>query len=158
MQIQGSTSSASVAADRADASARAPIDVDAVATAQAPTAVPPATAAPVVRVVAPARGGLSAWDPQLHGQLADAQQALSFLDQAASQLQGLKADLSGKLAGRAVPDGDISARLKEFAATWKQRSRSTGGSLGPQPPTGRSATSSGASAAIPSKRSVSPAK
>jgi hypothetical protein len=131
MQIQASASSASVAADRADASARAPIDVDAVATAQAPTAVPPATAAPVVRVVAPARGGLSAWDPQLHGQLADAQQALSFLDQAASQLQGLKADLSGKLAGRAVPDGQLAAQMRQFAAAWDKRAQDSGASLSP---------------------------
>jgi hypothetical protein len=87
---------------------------------------------PVAPAAISGRAGLTAWDPQLQGQLADAQQALQFLDAAASQLQGLKADLSGKLAGRAVPDGDISARLKEFAATWKQRSRSTGGSLGPQ--------------------------
>jgi hypothetical protein len=131
MQILATSSSASVAADRADVAARAPIDVDAVATAQAPTAVPPATAAPVVRVAAPARAGLSTWDPQLHGQLADAQQALSFLDDAAAQLQGLKADLSGKLAGQAVPDNQLAARLRQFASAWDRRSQDAGSSLSP---------------------------
>jgi len=125
-------SNASRADLRADAAAaRAPIDVDAVATAVAPTAVPPATAAPVVRVAAPSRGGLTAWDPQLHGQLADAQQALSFLDQAASQLQGLKADLSGRLAGRGVSDAQVGSKLRQFAAAWSRRAQDAGGSLSP---------------------------
>jgi len=123
---------ASRADTRADAAARAPIDVDAVATAVAPTAVPPATAAPVVRVAAPSRGGLSAWDPQFHGQLADAQRALSFLEQAASQLQGLKADLSGRLAGRAVSDAQLGSTLRQFASTWSRRAQDAGASLSPR--------------------------
>jgi hypothetical protein len=143
MQISAySSTSASAAADRADASARAPIDVDATASTLAPTAVPPATAAPVVRVAAPARGGLSAWDPQYHGQIADAQQALDFLDQAATQLQGLKADLSAKLAGRAVPDAQVASRLRQFTQTWQRRAQDAGATLSAQlevqsPPTQR---------------------
>jgi hypothetical protein len=133
MQILASpASNVGLAADRADAAARAPIDVDGVEPTQAPTALPPATALPVVRVAAPARGGLSSWDPQLQGRLADAQQALSFLDQAAAQLQGLKADLSGRLAGRAVPDAQIASKLRQFAAAWSKRTQATGASLSPQ--------------------------
>jgi hypothetical protein len=132
MQIPALPATLASRADaRADAAARAPIDVDAVATAVAPTAVAPATAAPVVRVAAPSRGGLSAWDPQLHGQLADAQQALSFLDQAAAQLQGLKADVSGRLAGRAVSDAQVGSKLRQFAATWSRRAQDAGASLSP---------------------------
>jgi len=51
------------------------------------------TAAPT-----PLRAGLSNWDDQLQGEIASAQQALSFLDQSASQLQVLKNAIAAKLA------------------------------------------------------------
>ena len=43
------------------------------------------------------RRGHVGWNPQLHQQLSDAQQAQDFLDQTAAQLQSLKADLSAKI-------------------------------------------------------------
>jgi hypothetical protein len=44
--------------------------------------------------------GLSNWDHQLQGEIASAQQALSFLDQSATQLQALKSAIAAKLAAR----------------------------------------------------------
>jgi hypothetical protein len=124
MQIVALTPSG-IAADRPAAPARAPgVDDAAMAAAAADSAPAPAAA--------PVRAGLTNWDPQLNGQVADAQQALAFLDQAATQLQGLKADLSGKLAGRPVSDDQLSAGLRQFAATWSKRAQATGGSVGPQ--------------------------
>jgi hypothetical protein len=48
----------------------------------------------------PLRAGLSNWDHQLQGEIASAQQALSFLDQSAAQLQALKSELAARLASR----------------------------------------------------------
>jgi hypothetical protein len=117
---------AAARADATDAAARPAAATDGATTAAAPAdAVPAADAAPV-------RAGLTNWDPHVNGQVADAQQALEFLDQAASQLQGLKAALSGKLAGQAVGDQRLAASLRQFAQTWSRRAQATGGSLGPQ--------------------------
>jgi len=82
--------------------------------------------------VAPLRRGLASWDPGLGRQLSDAQQALDFLDQAASQLRGLKTELSAKLSRRGVQDGQLEARLRQFVDTWRQRPSASAGSLSPQ--------------------------
>jgi hypothetical protein len=124
MQIAALTPSG-IAADRTAASSRASGIDDATPTAAAPDDSSAPAAAPV-------RAGLTGWDPQLNGQVADAQQALQFLDQTAAQLQGLKAELSGKLAGRASSDSQLSTRLRQFAQNWATRAQATGGSLGPQ--------------------------
>jgi hypothetical protein len=112
--------------DATDGAARPAAATDAAASTAVPADAAPATDA------APVRAGLTNWDPQLNGQVADAQQALEFLDQAASQLQGLKASLSGKLAGQPVGDQRLAASLRQFAQTWSRRAQATGGSLGPQ--------------------------
>lgn len=81
------------------------------------------------RAAAPLRGGLSNWDPQFNRQLASAQQALGFLDQVASRLQGLKSDLSAKLAANQPGDERLNDKLRTFADLWRDRPAATGGSL-----------------------------
>jgi hypothetical protein len=125
MQITA-LSASTVGADRSGP-ARAPSAVGAVAVAATPAQDAVEAGAP-----APARAGLRAWDPQLQTQVADAQQAIDFLDRAAHHLQGLKSDVSGRLAGRPVDDERIAARTRQFTATWNSRAQATGGSLGPQ--------------------------
>ncbi|HTD04143.1 hypothetical protein [Undibacterium sp.] len=78
------------------------------------------------------RGGLSHWDQGLNGELANAQQALEFLDQSASQLQSLKTELSARLAGHQARDNQLDAKLRQFSATWDQRQAQSGGSLSSQ--------------------------
>lgn len=92
--------------------------------------------------------GLSNWDDQLQGEISSAQQALSFLDQSATQLQALKSSIAAKLAARqnggqsvssstATQSGDggdtqIQASVQQFSATWNQRQSASGGSLDAQ--------------------------
>lgn len=103
--------------------------------------------------------GLSNWDDQLQGEISSAQQALSFLDQSATQLQALKSAIASKLAARqnggqsasatsssasaassataqtADSDGadnQIQSGVQQFNATWSQRQSSAGGSLDAQ--------------------------
>jgi len=78
------------------------------------------------------RRGLSSWDPQLQKQLSDAQQARDFLDRMAAQLQGLKADLSAKLAGLQRQDDQLQAKLEQVASLATARQAASGGSLDPQ--------------------------
>lgn len=93
---------------------------------------PAAPAAAAAEAPALTRGGLRIWNTQLNRQLASAQQALHFLDDAASQLQGLKTDLGGRLAGREAANGPLPEQLQQFQRTWRNRPAATGGSLGPQ--------------------------
>lgn len=60
----------------------------------------PSDDAPSSQSSVPLRAGLSNWDHQLQGEIASAQQALSFLDQSAAQLQALKSELAARLASR----------------------------------------------------------
>ena len=78
------------------------------------------------------RSGLSHWDQGLNGELASAQQTLEFLNQSASQLQGLKTELSARLAGQQTRNGLLDTRLRQFSATWEQRQTRSGGALSPQ--------------------------
>ena len=87
-----------------------------------PVTPTPTTAAPLQR-------GLSNWDAPLQGDIASAQQALDFLEQTASQLRSLKAELSAKLASAQQRDGTVEARVRQFSSTWKQRQQSSGGTL-----------------------------
>jgi hypothetical protein len=91
-----------------------------------------AAATTAARTPAPLRRGLSGWNPQLHKQLSDAQQAQDFLDQTAAQLQGVKADLSAKLAGLQSQDGQLEAKLAQLASTVRGRQQASAGSLDPQ--------------------------
>jgi hypothetical protein len=81
---------------------------------------------------APLRRGLGNWNPQLHQDLSNAQQAQDFLDRTAAQLQGIKAELSAKLAGLQSQDSQLQAQLQQLAATWHGRHSASGGSLDPQ--------------------------
>jgi hypothetical protein len=111
---RGSTAVRAVAVDRAVVPTAMPADIS------SDTALP--------------RSGLRGWNTQLNRQVADAQQALSFLDDAAGQLQDLRGDLSNRLAGRA-PRGDsapVADKLRRFDASWRTRPSATSGSLGPQ--------------------------
>jgi hypothetical protein len=90
-------------------------------------------AAASARSAAPAlRSGLSNWDQQLNRELADAQQAMQFLEQSAAQLEGLKSDISAKLAGREAGEGQVALKLRRFADAWRQRQAASGGSLDAQ--------------------------
>lgn len=104
------------------------------------TAAPERSAAPIAIVVTPApaaapqaaplrQRGLANWDTGLQRQVADAQQALDFLGQGASQLQGLKGDLSAALALRPLREGQLDARVRQFGDTWQQRAARAGGTL-----------------------------
>jgi hypothetical protein len=84
------------------------------------------------RTESPLHRGLSNWDQQLNQQLADAQQAMQFLEQSANQLEGLKADISAKIAGKQMSDGQVTGKLRQFANTWRQRQYASGGSLDAQ--------------------------
>lgn len=84
------------------------------------------------RAESPLRRGLTNWDQQLNRQLADAQQAMQFLEQSASQLEGLKSDISAKIAGRQMSEGQVTGKLHRFANTWRQRQDASGGSLDAQ--------------------------
>lgn len=73
-------------------------------------------------------GGLKNWNPQLNQQLANAQQALVFLDQLSGRLQSLKAELSSKLASQDTL-GDqrrIHSGLKRLADLWDKRQQVAG--------------------------------
>jgi hypothetical protein len=91
-----------------------------------------ALAAPAGVPVPVRRGDPGRWNPQLQRQLSDAQQAQDFLDRTAAQLQSLKADLSGKLAGLQVEDSQLQAKLAALRSTWASRSSATGGSMDAQ--------------------------
>jgi hypothetical protein len=99
---------------------------------------------------------LSNWDDQLQGEIASAQQALSFLDQSSMQLQALKSELAARLASRqstgqvssssnssasqnaenagqgGAADTQIQASVQQFSNTWSQRQSASGGSLDAQ--------------------------
>lgn len=78
----------------------------------------------------PAQGGLNQWDSDLNQQLSRAQQALAFLDQIESRLQGLKSDLSARLAAdQAAGDPVLDDKLRDFADSWSKRKTTAGGSL-----------------------------
>lgn len=84
------------------------------------------------RASSPLRKGLSAWDQELNRELADAQQAMQFLDQSANQLESLKTDISAKIAGQQISNDQITGKLRQFASTWRQRQAASGASLDAQ--------------------------
>jgi hypothetical protein len=95
--------------------------------------IAPAPARASAQPAAPLRQrGLSNWDTGLQRQAAGAQQALDFLGQGASQLQGLKGDLSAALALRPLREGQLEARVRQFGDTWQQRTPLSGGTLDAQ--------------------------
>jgi len=82
------------------------------------------------------RGGLRNLDFELNRQVAGAQQALNFLDQAGNRLQSLKGALSGKLAEKKADSGTgsgsdakLNEQLRQFNALWRQRDAATAGTL-----------------------------
>jgi len=76
------------------------------------------------------RSGLNQWDPGLNQQLSRAQQALAFVDQIESRLQGLKSDLSARLADdRSAGDPALAGKLRDFADSWSKRQATSGGGL-----------------------------
>lgn len=75
---------------------------------------------------APLRRSLPGLDTRLQGDVASAQQALDFLEEVAGQLQGLKSELSAKLANLQADEQQIEARLRQLAETLERR-RQTGG-------------------------------
>lgn len=92
----------------------------------------PATANPA----APVRGGLKGIDSQLNHQIAGAQQALQFLEQAGAQLQDLKTGLSSHLARRQdslASESNAAAAteklIRRFDALWRERPTATAGTL-----------------------------
>jgi hypothetical protein len=98
--------------------------------ASAPVATVAAKASASTPAAAPLRQrGLSNWDTGLQREVAGAQQALDFLGQGASQLQGLKGDLSAALALRPLREGQLEARVRQFGDTWQQRAKLAGGTL-----------------------------
>ncbi len=78
------------------------------------------------------RRGLKLWDQQLNREVADAQQAMQFLDASSGQLEALKADISARIAGRQVSDEQIDSKLQQFAHSWRQRRAASGGSIDAQ--------------------------
>lgn len=85
-------------------------------------AAPDTVTTPTAAVAPMARPrGLSNWNPARQAQAAGAQRSLDFLERGAAQLQGLKSDLSARLAGRQLPEGQLDARLRQFGDTWQQR-------------------------------------
>lgn len=81
---------------------------------------------------APLRRGLRNFDQLLNADLSNAQRALDFLDQSAAHLQGIKLELSAKLAGRVQKSGNLERKLRQFDNQWSQREAATGGSLDAQ--------------------------
>jgi hypothetical protein len=79
------------------------------------------------------RGAVRSWDPQRNAAVAGGQQALAYLAPLASQLQGLKADLSARLAAGSAPgaqqDQALQDQLQRVATTWRNRQLASGGSL-----------------------------
>ncbi|NMG34624.1 hypothetical protein GRF61_09230 [Azoarcus sp. TTM-91] len=82
------------------------------------------------------RGGLRNLDFELNRQVAGAQQALNFLDQAGNRLQALKSTLSGKLAeksdggaGPSAADARLAEQLRQFSALWRKRGAASAGTL-----------------------------
>ncbi len=99
----------------------------------APVTQPAAAVASLRSTAAPApRQGLSVWAPELNGKVASAQQALAFLDELSSQLQGIKAQLSLKLAGGYVREGALEKQQHSLAELWGGRAERSGHSLDPQ--------------------------
>ncbi|RZI45020.1 hypothetical protein EGT07_01875 [Herbaspirillum sp. HC18] len=47
-------------------------------------------------------------------------------------MERLKTDISAKIAGRQVNEGQLAGRLRQFADTWRQRQAASGGSLDAQ--------------------------
>lgn len=80
---------------------------------------------------APLQRGVS-WDTRLQGDVARAQQALDYLERVASQLEGLKADLSAKITGRADPARQIEARSQQLANALEARRKQAGGGIDAQ--------------------------
>ncbi|AKJ30342.1 hypothetical protein [Caldimonas brevitalea] len=112
----------------------APLDSGLPALRRAPGTDRPAAAAAgstqATATSAPLAGaGLRGWQPQFNGQVAGAQQALGFLDEADSQLQQLKATLSGKLAKGEAGDSGTAEALQRFEALWRRRSEASAASL-----------------------------
>lgn len=110
-----------------------------------PTQLPPAGAAqrpavPAAPVLQPQSGrpapapreGLGVWAPELNTKVANAQQALSFLDTLSSQLQDVKAQLSLKLAGAYVREDALERQQRNLAQLWSERAPCSGHSLDPQ--------------------------
>lgn len=77
----------------------------------------------------PLRGELRQWDTQVNRQLASAQQALAFLEQVESRLEGLKADIGAKLGASQAGDAKLDGKVRDFAGLWQQRQAVSGGSL-----------------------------
>lgn len=129
MQIAQINTSSGIATSISSSGNASAVDETALALDGASTAL--TTARPAAAPVA-LRRGLSKWDHQLQGEISSAQQALNFLDQSASQLQALKSELAGKLAGRQGRDGQVEARVRQFSNTWRTRQDSSGGTLDAQ--------------------------
>ncbi|UCV08981.1 hypothetical protein [Dechloromonas denitrificans] len=78
----------------------------------------------------PGQRGLSRVNSELNQQLSRAQQAVAFLDQIETRLQGLKADLSANLAAdQAAGAQALEGKLRDFSEAWNKRQATAGGSL-----------------------------
>lgn len=121
------------AADRSAALASASSSVNATAAAQR-TAAHAAPATPAARgtPAPPPRQGLGVWAPDLNSKVANAQQALGFLDALSSQLQDVKAQLSLQLAGGPVREGALEAQQQRLTQLWQGRAEQSGHSLDAQ--------------------------
>ncbi|HEX6736163.1 MAG TPA: hypothetical protein VF096_15250, partial [Azonexus sp.] len=70
------------------------------------------------------------WDLQLNEQLAKGQQALAYLDQLETRLQGLKSDLAVRLSReQGSDDAELNGKLRDVANLWQQRQNAAGGHL-----------------------------
>ena len=130
MQLVQLNNAGAIAGQHASAAAGAPALER--AAAMAPTGAARPAAPLAAAIAAPRQRGLSNWDLGLQHEAAGAQQALDFLDQGASQLQGLKGELSAALASRPLREGQLEARVRQFGDTWQQRARLSGGTLDAQ--------------------------
>lgn len=87
-------------------------------------------AAPAHDTAAPSRGGLRAWSTGLNHHVAGAQQALTFLDELAGPLQGIKAELGSKLvACKSGRSPTLDGRFAQLNRSWRERANASGGHL-----------------------------
>lgn len=113
-----------------------------VSTSALDRAAPLARELPEASRVTPMRGGLRVLDLQLNRRVSGAQQALAFLDQAATQLHELRVALGSHLSKResarsvdGVHGGVDSAtaalegKLRRFGELWRERASATAGTL-----------------------------
>ena len=78
------------------------------------------------------RQGLRVWSPDLNHQIANAQQALNYLDALGSQLESVKTQLSHQLAGGYVRAGALDTQQQRLTQLWRERAEQSGHSLDAQ--------------------------